>query len=848
MPFTVFISSTSRDLPDHRIAVERSLLDAGLCPIGMEHFAAQPEKPVAACLREVGEADLFVGVYGWRYGFVPSDTAVSITEMEFSEAQRLGKPCFCFFVDPGFTWPEELRDHGEPAARLAEFKRRVDGILVRSTFTTPHDLAVRVLASIQRYERSQTRRAALPPAQSPEQRNLTTLLERGKQFWIAGVLANVAGSVGTYSLAMTPVPDAVEQPWRDGTSVDLPAPQAIALGLSVLDVFERSGRLLLILGDPGSGKTVTLLQLAQHLIEQARSVSSEPVPVVFHLGSWSAQRLALEKWLILEAQSKYYISADLFEKWLREQRIVLLLDGLDEVERSQQDACVRGINTFIGTWGVPGISICARREEYLSLPTRLRLNAAVSLDALSTDQIAAILSSSEQPAQNLRRLLETAPAMAELAGSPLMLNLMRATTYSNQDSPAASRDLTSLSSADAVVSRYVDARLSAEKFDSSQRRDVVNRLSWIAKRVIERGGIVFQIDALQPSQLDGVMRAAYWLLSRAAIGIMLGATEGTYLGLIQWLQLPFATNFIRGVSTGLLFGMGAGLMDMVWHDLFNRRLNQRHRDQPSWLYVFVNVLLLFALFALAHWSLWQSWERAGFGIVWALLVGLRRRGSALTFDIRMPDIRAWSWRAAAKGFAIGAMIGASIFVVPVFFGAYSSVVRELSKLPVAAAVAVACAVTALYGMIGAVFMGWRASAIASRVHPNEGIRLFTRSMLRGGLVLGAVTGGFIWIAVAAGFLQAAGFAKAVIAGLILGLIVGGYFAVIGALWYGGIDVINHYLLRSILWITGRTPLRLIRCLDEAVEMRLLRRIGGGYAFIHRALLEYFAAREPTSKP
>jgi hypothetical protein len=117
--------------------------------------------------------------------------------------------------------------------------------------------------------------------------------------------------------------------------------------------------------------------------------------------------------------------------------------------------------------------------------------------------------------------------MAELAGSPLMLNLMRATTYSNQDSPAASRDLTSISSAEAVVSRYVDGRLAAEKFDSSQRRDVVNRLSWIAKRIIERGGIVFQVDALQPSQLDGVMRAAYWLLSRAAIGIVLGVTEGT---------------------------------------------------------------------------------------------------------------------------------------------------------------------------------------------------------------------------------------------------------------------------------------------------------------------------------
>ena len=54
---------------------------------------------------------------------------------------------------------------------------------------------------------------------------------------------------------------------------------------------------------------------------------------------------------------------------------------------------------------------------------------------------------------------------------------------------------------------------------------------------------------------------------------------------------------------------------------------------------------------------------------------------------------------------------------------------------------------------------------------------------------------------------------------------------------GGIDIINHYALRGILWLSGRTPLRLIRYLDSAVKIRLLRRIGGGYAFIHRALLE-----------
>lgn len=848
MPLTVFVSSTSLDLPQHRKALERSLLDAGLGPIGMEHFAAQPDQPLHACLREIGEADLFVGIYAWRYGFVPGDAGISITELEFSEAQRLGKPCFCFFVDPGFPWPEEFRDQGESAARLDEFKRRMDALLVRSTFTTPDDLAARVLASIQRYERSASKRATQGSAQTPEQRNLTTLLERSKQFWVAGVLANVANSVGIYALTMIPEPDAVEQHWRDGTAPDLPAQQPLAPGQSILDIFEDSGRLLLILGDPGSGKTITLLQLAQYLIEQARGIASEPVPVVFHLGSWSA-RLPLEKWLVLEARSKYYVSGDLFEKWLREHRIVLLLDGLDEVEPAEQSACVQSINAFVGSVGVPGIAICARRAEYHTLTTKLRVNAAIRLEALSTAQIGAILSSSEQPMRGLQQVLDAAPEMAEIAGSPLMLNLMRATSQDTLESGIQQTRSGSL--ADAVVARYVDARLAADGVDESHRQDVLTRLGWIARRIIEGGGNVFQVDALQPSQLSGIARAAYFLLTRIVVGLVLGLTEGIYLGLVSWAQASFGTALLRSVSVGLLFGLGAGLIDLFRQGRMAAdgagEQAQPQRKEASWPVSLALVLFLFALFAASNWALWHAWERAGFGIVWALVVGLRSRGGGIAHDIRIPDIRSWSWRSAGKGFMLGVAVATAVFVVPTAIGAFPAVTEEMSKYPASTSIIIAGSTALLYGLIGAVFMGWRANTIATQVRPDEGIRLFRRSMLRGGALLGAVTGGFLWLVVSGGMAQTTGAAMAALAGLVIGWVVGSYFAVVGALWYGGIDIINHYALRGILWLSGRTPLRLIRYLDSAVKIRLLRRIGGGYAFIHRALLEYFAARESAAK-
>ncbi|WP_420627812.1 hypothetical protein [Candidatus Leptofilum sp.] len=71
--------------------------------------------------------------------------------------------------------------------------------------------------------------------------------------------------------------------------------------------------------------------------------------------------------------------------------------------------------------------------------------------------------------------------------------------------------------------------------------------------------------------------------------------------------------------------------------------------------------------------------------------------------------------------------------------------------------------------------------------------------------------------------------------------------------YGGDTVVKHYVLR---WVLARQnmlpfPLRdkkLIGMLDSMVERILLRRAGNGYAFIHRSLLEHFAAKHPAHQP
>src|SRR5205814_3768602 len=63
---------------------------------------------------------------------------------------------------------------------------------------------------------------------------------------------------------------------------------------------------------------------------------------------------------------------------------------------------------------------------------------------------------------------------------------------------------------------------------------------------------------------------------------------------------------------------------------------------------------------------------------------------------------------------------------------------------------------------------------------------------------------------------------------------------------GGVAWIKHNILRLLLWCRGCIPWSYPRFLDYAAEHILLRKVGGGYIFIHRLLLDYFASLEIPS--
>ena len=107
----------------------------------------------------------------------------------------------------------------------------------------------------------------------------------------------------------------------------------------------------------------------------------------------------------------------------------------------------------------------------------------------------------------------------------------------------------------------------------------------------------------------------------------------------------------------------------------------------------------------------------------------------------------------------------------------------------------------------------------------------------GGLIVGLIVGPVFGVG--------GGLAGGAAAGLASGLAVGLFFGLVGGLvfglLYGGATVLQHYMLRWLLYRNGFIPLHLVAFLNYCVDRIFLRKVGGGYIFAHRLLMEHFAS-------
>jgi Domain of unknown function (DUF4062) len=161
----VFVSSTQKDLIEHRRAVGRVLEQMGQSVARMEGFGPRPGKPVEESLAEVDKCELFLGIYAHSYGTTPDGKEISITEREYERAVEEGKPVLAFIVDNTFDWDKQFRE-GEPGrSRLERLKERIRRDHIVAEFTTPDDLAATVAAGVA--NQIQAAHVPAPPPNAP---------------------------------------------------------------------------------------------------------------------------------------------------------------------------------------------------------------------------------------------------------------------------------------------------------------------------------------------------------------------------------------------------------------------------------------------------------------------------------------------------------------------------------------------------------------------------------------------------------------------------------------------------------------------------------------------------------
>ena len=77
--------------------------------------------------------------------------------------------------------------------------------------------------------------------------------------------------------------------------------------------------------------------------------------------------------------------------------------------------------------------------------------------------------------------------------------------------------------------------------------------------------------------------------------------------------------------------------------------------------------------------------------------------------------------------------------------------------------------------------------------------------------------------------------------LAAGPVIGLGLGLIAELWFRILALIEGFALRFTFYRKGYTPWNLGRFLDYAAERIFLRKVGGGYIFVHRLLQDYFAS-------
>lgn len=162
----IYISSTFQDLKDYRAKVYGQLRKMRHDVISMEDYVAGDQRPLAQCLADVAAADIYIGIFAWRYGYVPphgNPKKRSITELEYRQAVESKKQCLIFLLDKDAPWSPKLMDahtnEGNAGKSINRFRDELAERHMIALFSNADQLASDVSAAVYRVQFD----ASIPP-------------------------------------------------------------------------------------------------------------------------------------------------------------------------------------------------------------------------------------------------------------------------------------------------------------------------------------------------------------------------------------------------------------------------------------------------------------------------------------------------------------------------------------------------------------------------------------------------------------------------------------------------------------------------------------------------------------
>jgi hypothetical protein len=378
------------------------------------------------------------------------------------------------------------------------------------------------------------------------------------------------------------------------------------------DAFEHSKRRLLLLGAPGAGKSTVLLHIARLLVQEALENLQAPVPLLLNLTQFStkpaqtAQRWIprrakeeasetnatpdVEHWLARMMTEKYpFIDRKLANRWVKEERVAALLDGLDEVAAEQRTELVEIINrSYLDRYPFVTVVICSRVIEYHVLRAQSRTQReeeeaglhleAVTLQPLSPQQIADYLEKAQATALGEALLYDN--ALQELARIPLTLSMMTL-AYAGLAPTEMGLGQSLTERRRHLFNLYVDRMMQRQArrdagipFDLDPRKDKPTKysrpqldraLGWLAVRMSERAQTMVPLNRLhtflkQKSIVkdNNSTSQLVWLTDALVVCLFLFIAG---LPLVPFALSQLSLLLLLSILTGFLYWLGRNAFD-----------------------------------------------------------------------------------------------------------------------------------------------------------------------------------------------------------------------------------------------------------------------------------------------